>query len=166
MLKKIINHQLVNVIIYARKQNGNILITKIKLRLNVLPKVVVKNNNLNRNFNKYCNMIKDYLDGKVKSLNKIPIDLSKYTRFQKDVLMTAKNIAWGKVISYKKLAKIAGYPKAVRAVASVMRKNKFPLVIPCHRVISSNGDIGGYMGKRKGRFIELKKKLLLRENIV
>ncbi|MBN1129711.1 MAG: MGMT family protein, partial [Chitinispirillaceae bacterium] len=62
-----------------------------------------------------------------------------------------------------RLAEMAGFPGAARAAASVMRKNPFPLVIPCHRVVRSDGSVGGFMGKRKGAAVALKKRLLARE---
>jgi methylated-DNA-[protein]-cysteine S-methyltransferase len=70
------------------------------------------------------------------------------------------------VIIYGELAENAGYPKAIRAAASVMRNNRFPLVIPCHRVIGKGGRIGGFMGATTGSAVALKKKLLRREGIV
>ena len=109
---------------------------------------------------KYSGAIEAFLDGKVGDLSFIPIDLSEYSPFAQKVLRTARRIPRGKTVSYARLAKMAGFPKAVRAVATVMRKNPFPIIIPCHRVIRSDGSIGGFMGKLKGREVELKKWLL------
>ena len=72
------------------------------------------------------------------------------------VLLTARTIRWGETLSYAGLAKKAGNPAAVRSVASAMRNNPLPLIIPCHRVIRSNGSIGGFMGKTEGKEIDLK----------
>ena len=55
------------------------------------------------------------------------------------------NIKYGKVLTYKDLAKKAGHPRAYRAVGSACGANKIPIVIPCHRVISSSG-LGGFGG--------------------
>lgn len=107
--------------------------------------------------------IKNFLDGKENSAGELPVDLSPVTPFARKVLLAARSIPRGTTISYAGLAKISGNPKAARAVASVMRNNPLPLIIPCHRVIRSNGSIGGFMGKQSGKEVELKKRLLERE---
>lgn len=64
-------------------------------------------------------------------------------------------IPLGETLSYKELAKRIGHPRALRAVGKALKENPFPLIIPCHRVVKSSGELGGYS---KGK--ELKKKLL------
>ena len=96
---------------------------------------------------RYSKLIKEYLDGKAFGLDKIKLSYDGYTDFQKRVLKAARSIPRGSAVSYRELAKMSGYPKAVRAVANVLRHNPFPLVIPCHRVIRSDGSIGGFGGK-------------------
>ena len=86
----------------------------------------------------------------------------KGTDFQKMVWKEIKKIPKGKIITYKELAIKIGKPKAYRAVANACARNPLLKNIPCHRVIRSDGKMGGYMGK-KG--IERKKKLLEREGI-
>ena len=68
------------------------------------------------------------------------------TEFQKGVWNTLLNIHYGTTISYAVEAKIFGNPKAVRAVANANGKNPISILIPCHRVIASNGSLGGYSG--------------------
>ena len=114
---------------------------------------------------KYDGMVRDFLDGTRKSLSPIPLDLSKYSQFSRDVLLGARSVPWGSAVSYTELARLAGNPRACRAAASVMRHNPFPLIVPCHRVIKSDGSIGGFMGSQRGRAIQLKRKLLEREGI-
>jgi O-6-methylguanine DNA methyltransferase len=70
----------------------------------------------------------------------------KGTNFQLDVLETMKRIPYGETWSYSKLAKESGHETAVRAVGTVCKNNQLPIVIPCHRVIKANGDIGNYNG--------------------
>ena len=86
----------------------------------------------------------------------------KGTIFQKIVWTEIKKIPKGETITYKELAIKIGKPKAYRAVASACAKNPLLEIIPCHRVIRSDGKMGGYMGK-KG--IERKKRLLESEGI-
>jgi O-6-methylguanine DNA methyltransferase len=114
---------------------------------------------------KIAGQITRYLDGRATSLKEIPIDLTWCTEFQKKVLAAARKISKGSVISYTELAKKAGYPAAVRAAASVMRNNRFPLIIPCHRVIGKGGKIGGFMGAKSGSPVVLKKRLLALEGV-
>lgn len=82
------------------------------------------------------------------------------TSFQNKVYKVVEKIPKGRVLSYKKVAELAGFPRAWRAVGNILNKNRNPKV-PCHRVIKSNGQIGGY---NKG--INKKASLLKRENVV
>ncbi len=68
------------------------------------------------------------------------------TDFQKRVWDALQQIPYGKTLSYLELSKILGDVKAIRAVASANGKNPLWIVIPCHRVIGSNGDLTGYAG--------------------
>ncbi|XP_071986080.1 methylated-DNA--protein-cysteine methyltransferase isoform X2 [Engystomops pustulosus] len=70
--------------------------------------------------------------------------------FQKSVLLSLlKNVTMGKTITYKELAELSGNAKAARAVGGAMRSNPVPLIIPCHRVICSDGKIGNYSGGKR-----------------
>ena len=72
------------------------------------------------------------------------INLLPGTPFQKKVWIELTKIPYGKTISYLELASRIGRPKSVRAVANAVGANPLPIQIPCHRVIDSNGTIGGY----------------------
>ena len=80
---------------------------------------------------------------------KIKPDLSSCTPFEKKVYRALRRVPSGKVLSYGELAKRAGYPGAARAVGSAMKKNRLPVVIPCHRVVPSSGGLGGYSAGKK-----------------
>ena len=84
----------------------------------------------------------------------------KGTQFQLKVWSYLKKIPKGKVKTYAQVAKAIGKPKAIRAVANAIGKNPFPPKIPCHRVIRSDGKLGGYSAKGG---IKTKKKLLKNE---
>ena len=88
---------------------------------------------------------------------------SKPTQFQKDVWEAIDRIPLGETRTYKELALSIGRPKAYRAVANACGKNPNPVSTPCHRVISSDGTIGGYSGKGG---IKKKKALLKKEGIL
>ncbi|MDC0569676.1 MGMT family protein [Candidatus Pelagibacter sp.] len=85
------------------------------------------------------------------------------THFQLKVWNYLKKIPKGKVKSYLEVAKAIGKPKASRAVANAVGKNPYPPKIPCHRVIRSDGNLGGYSGKGG---INEKKRLLKLENVL
>ena len=88
-----------------------------------------------------------------------------YTPFQRKVFKAVSTIPFGQRRSYKWVAKKAGYPRAVRTVASVLKKNKDLFVVPCHRVVRSSGSIGGYvLGKEvKKMLLDLESKLTQRK---
>lgn len=77
-------------------------------------------------------------------LAELPFDLRSVTEFERAVLLKAREIPAGEVRTYSWIAREIGRPAAVRAVGSALRKNPVPLLIPCHRVIRSDGHIGEY----------------------
>ncbi|MEC9393088.1 MAG: methylated-DNA--[protein]-cysteine S-methyltransferase [Pseudomonadota bacterium] len=79
------------------------------------------------------------------------------TKFQIKVWKAIKKIPKGETRSYKEIATSIGKPNSSRAVANACGKNPYPITIPCHRVIKSNGEIGGYSAKGGIK----KKKILL-----
>jgi methylated-DNA-[protein]-cysteine S-methyltransferase len=75
-----------------------------------------------------------------------PYDCSGYTEREIAVYLELLTVRWGATISYAGLALRAGMPGASRCVGNAMAKNRFPIIIPCHRVIKSDGSIGFYSG--------------------
>lgn len=96
----------------------------------------------------------DYFQGKRQHFE-IPLDLSSGTPFQQKVWQELLKIPYGQTISYAQLAKNIGQPTAYRAVANANGRNPISLIVPCHRVIASNGGLGGYTGG-----LEIKQQLL------
>lgn len=76
-----------------------------------------------------------------------------------------KKVPKGKVTSYKELAKAIN-TKAYRAVGNAMRNNPYAPIVPCHRVVKSDGSVGGFGGKTSGKKIDDKIKLLLKEGVI
>lgn len=76
----------------------------------------------------------------------LPLDLSLSKGFRRDVLEHLRNIGYGHTESYSEVALAAGNPRAVRAVGSACATNPLPVVVPCHRVLRSDGSLGGYLG--------------------
>ncbi len=87
-----------------------------------------------------------YLNYEIKGFS-LPIDWSGFTAFQKDVLQETLSIPYGETRSYGQVAAAIGNPKASRAVGQAEKSNQVPLVIPCHRVIGSDGSMTGYGGR-------------------
>ena len=156
-----IDHPLAFCTVQARSMDGMIVINGISLKK---PGTAVRRFFTDRRLNAAVRVLRSILDGTGEEVEEdCALDLSWCTPFQKSILAAARKIPKGTTISYGELAMRAGYPKAVRAAASVMRKNRFPLVIPCHRVIRSDGTTGGFMGRKHGWTIGLKRKLLENE---
>ncbi|HEX4528384.1 MAG TPA: methylated-DNA--[protein]-cysteine S-methyltransferase [Acidimicrobiia bacterium] len=86
-----------------------------------------------------------YLDGTVATFD-LPLDLRLARGFRRDVLEHLRTIPYGRTESYTVAARGAGRPAAVRAAASACSHNPIPLVIPCHRVVRSDGSVGDYRG--------------------
>lgn len=97
----------------------------------------------------------EYFDGKRTTFG-VKLDLHK-SGFAKDVLGRVKKIAYGKTRTYGEIATALGHPKAARAVGAANGGNPIPIIIPCHRVVASNG-LGGYGGG-----LPMKRKLLSHE---
>ena len=84
------------------------------------------------------------------------------TNFQKKVWNEIKKIPKGRTTSYKQIAIAIGHPKAARAVANACGKNPNPIITPCHRVIASDGTIGGYSAEGG---VNTKRALLAHEGV-
>ncbi len=93
---------------------------------------------------------------------KINIKKLKGTSFQKKVWKALLDIPKGRTITYKELARRIGRPDAVRAVANAVGANPLIVEIPCHRVIRSDGSLGGYSGKGGTK---AKRALLIKEGV-
>lgn len=99
----------------------------------------------------------EYFQGK-RTIFSLPFKLTG-TPFQLAVWKELQNIPYGKTTSYKEIAQKINKPKACRAVGMANNKNPLPIIIPCHRVIGSNGKLIGYAGglKLKNYLLELEK---------
>ncbi|HEY3715498.1 MAG TPA: methylated-DNA--[protein]-cysteine S-methyltransferase [Jatrophihabitantaceae bacterium] len=89
--------------------------------------------------------IEDYFAGRRRTFD-LPLDLQLAHGFRREVLTHLPDIAYGTTASYSAVAAAAGRPTAVRAVGTACAVNPLPIVIPCHRVVRSDGSIGAYLG--------------------
>ncbi len=104
--------------------------------------------------------IRDYLEGKPVEFSFSLLDMSACPDFQKKVLRTDQKIPRGKVATYGGLAQRIGAPRGARPVGTAQALNPFPIVVPCHRVVRSDGGLGGYGGG-----LGLKRSLLEMEGV-
>ena len=109
-------------------------------------------------FNLLIHQFEKYFDGNLKVFN-FPLDMRLGTIFQQKVWKALLNIPYGKTKSYKWLAKFISNPKSARAVGNANGKNPLSIIVPCHRIIRENGDLGGYTGG-----VKIKRYLLKLEN--
>jgi len=104
--------------------------------------------------------LKEYFEGKRKTFT-VPVDISSGTDFQRAVWKKLSEIPYGSTTTYLEIAHAIHNPLSVRAVGMANGKNPIPIILPCHRVIGSNGSLVGYaLG------LDIKKKLLMHENPV
>lgn len=119
------------------------------------------NANIVQGQNKYFKQLKEeldaYFEGRLKEFN-VPLDISG-TDFQKQVWQALVEIPYGTTSSYLRQAEVLGKPSSVRAVANANGMNKIAIIIPCHRVVGSDGSLTGYAGGlwRKRKLIDLEK---------
>jgi methylated-DNA-[protein]-cysteine S-methyltransferase len=155
-----ITHPIADLMVHARSARDAIVITGISFRK---PGSRVRESAQDKRLKAIIRILRSMLDGYDADTADLSLDYSWCTPFQKKVMAAAREIPRGTTVSYAELAEMAGYPHAIRAAASVLRKNRFPLIIPCHRVIRSDGTMGGFMGREHGWTVNLKRNLLVSE---
>ncbi len=110
-------------------------------------------------FEPVARLLAGYLDGAHVDF-KVQVDLEGLQPFTRRVLEETRKIPYGRVASYRSIAVRLGVPQAARAVGQALGRNPIPLVIPCHRVIRSDGSLGGF-----GMGLDVKTKLLSIEGV-
>jgi methylated-DNA-[protein]-cysteine S-methyltransferase len=100
--------------------------------------------------------LEEYFEGRRRDFD-LPLDLRGREGFSRDILERLAKVPYGEVTTYKSLAVEAGNPRAARAVGTIMNRNPIPIVLPCHRVVGSNGSLVGYGGglERKRLLLDL-----------
>jgi len=114
----------------------------------------------------FLNDLKRYFNGEKVDFNNMAryiTDLTRSSNFERAVYKTLMTVPYGQVRTYQWVAQKAGRPGASRAVGNALAKNPLPIIIPCHRVVKSNGSLGGFSAIGG---TELKKKLLVLENAI
>ncbi len=88
--------------------------------------------------------IQRHLIGECDDMRDVSVDFSGFTPFTRKVYRSLRNVKPGEVVTYGELARLAGAPRAARAVGRAMATNPIPLIIPCHRVLPADGSLGGF----------------------
>ncbi len=101
-----------------------------------------------------------YFSGKATRFDDLPIDDSGGTPFQREVWKLTRTIPYGSTWTYGELALAVGRPRAARAIGQCMARNRFPIIVPCHRVLGSTGNLRGF-----GAGVEMKRALLKMEGV-
>lgn len=141
---------------YFKSELGNIKISyEEKIRKIELVNKLSENSEENELFTFFKVQILEYLAGSRKNFDRLDLLDPQGTSFQKSIWQALLKIPYGETCSYKDIAKMIGRPKAIQAVGTAVGKNPFLIIVPCHRVIKSNGSIGGFAYGRK-----IKEKLL------
>ena len=104
----------------------------------------------------------DFAAGRCVTFDDIKIPDETRTEFQRKVLLATRAIGFGETVSYGDLAARVGSPRAARAVGTVMASNRIPIIIPCHRVVGTRGELTGFSAPRG---IHLKRQLLELERL-
>lgn len=102
-----------------------------------------------------------YFDGERDSFSDIELELNWCTPFQRATLETMRAIPYGETATYGEVAALVGHPNAQRAVGSVCAANRFPLIVPCHRIVAADG-----LGSYGSLGIAYKRRLLELEHVV
>jgi methylated-DNA-[protein]-cysteine S-methyltransferase len=102
-----------------------------------------------------------FAEGERVEFSDVPLATDHLSRFAKRVVAACRAIPWAQVTTYGDLAAACGSPGAARAVGSVMARNRYPLVVPCHRVLASGGGLGGYSAPDG---LRMKRRLLAMES--
>lgn len=98
--------------------------------------------------------IREFLERK-RAVLRMALDFSTCTKFQKRVYKRLQRVPAGSTVTYAELARRCGVPRAYRAVAQALAHNPFPLAVPCHRVLRSDGSLGGFSAPGGVRLKEL-----------
>jgi O-6-methylguanine DNA methyltransferase len=109
---------------------------------------------------RFVHKFRAYFEGEAPEFADVAIDDEGWTPFQRDVVSAMRRVPYGEVVSYSDLARLAGHPRAQRAAGTVCARNRFPLVVPCHRIVSADG-----LGSYPGLGLDYKRRLLALEGV-
>jgi len=124
--------------------------------------VTMTNNQVGNYESTLPSRLKRFAEGDDVDFRDIQIVTDHLTPFGYRVVLACRRVAWGQTRTYGALASECGSPKAARAVGQVMASNRFPLVVPCHRILATGGGVGGFSAPGG---VRLKRRLLEMERV-
>ena len=89
-------------------------------------------------------LVTDYYKGIHTDFSQVIVKFNGISKFAKDILTACQKVTYGQTMSYGELANLSNRKNAARAVGNALAKNQIPLIIPCHRIIKADGQIGGF----------------------
>jgi methylated-DNA-[protein]-cysteine S-methyltransferase len=104
--------------------------------------------------------LRRYFAGERVTFDDLRLELDGWTTFQLAILRALRGVPYGEVVSYGDLARLAGYPRAQRAAGTFCARNRFGLVVPCHRVVGADG-----LGSYGSLGLDYKRRLLALEGV-
>ena len=117
--------------------------TRLPLRATIPAKRARAGNDAVPEVRRLLDRLRAYFAGERVGFDDVELDLDGWTPFQLDVAQALRRVPYGEAVSYSELARAAGHPLAQRAAGTFCARNRYPLVLPCHRVVSADG-IGSY----------------------
>ena len=106
-------------------------------------------------------LIRLYFQGEAVNFNSLRLDFSGYSDFSQAVFSQLRRVPLGETISYQELARLVGEERSFRAVGKALGSNRLLVIVPCHRVVRSNGSLGGFKAG-----LEWKRRLLFWERLI
>ena len=110
-------------------------------------------------------VLQEWLEGGEPDVASVPLYWGDTTDFQRQVLLALLRVKRGEVCHYQDVARMIHRPRAARATGSALARNPFAIILPCHRVIHSDGTLGGYEGGKDEPLLEKKALLLALEGV-
>lgn len=107
-------------------------------------------------------LLQRYFNGERTDFSAVPVDLYGMPPFRQKVLDAIRNLPFGEILSYRQVAELCGSPRAARAVGGALASNPVPVIIPCHRVVASDGRLTGFSAPGG---VDAKRALLMMEGI-
>jgi methylated-DNA-[protein]-cysteine S-methyltransferase len=129
-------------------------------RSTIPPKSAQKWNGTAPNVQKLVNRLEAYFAGERVAFDDVELDVEGWTPFQLDIVRALRGVGYGEIVSYADLARLAGHPRAQRAAGTFCARNRFGIVVPCHRVVSAEG-----LGSYGSLGLEYKRRLLGLEGV-
>ena len=134
--------------------------SRLPLRSTIAPKAGYGGDVTAPDVGRLVHRLRGYFAGEPLRFDDVELDLDGLSLFQSDIAHALRDVPYGEVVSYGELARAAGHPNAQRATGTFCAHNRYPLILPCHRVVAANG-----LGAYGNLGVEYKRRLLELEGV-